>query len=468
MSRIVAIVGRPNVGKSRLFNRLAGKRISIVHDQPGVTRDLIMAKTDGFQIVDTGGLGLSEAIGGPPDALIPAVEAQARFAIEIAHLIVLVVDACSGVMPLDEKVASLLRRSSKPVIVVANKYDRHDAGFMLGEFHRLGFGEPIPISAEHGIGERELREAIAEKLGPVPAPAERAAGDPIKIVFAGRPNVGKSSLSNRLLGGERLLVSTIPGTTRDAVERDFDFSPRAGVHWRFRLVDTAGIRAATKLGSPVEYFSRTRSLQAIEQADIVFVVLDALDGVTKQDQAIAGEVIKAQKPVIVLVNKWDKVHAAFRNEALPGYKSERDYREKYEEAVRNRLFFTPGSPVIFVSALTGSAVERMLRAAHRLDAIADRRIPTGRLNATLERLTEQTPPPAIGGRRFRIYYAVHTGTRPFRIKIFCNQARRLEESYRRYLENGLIEEFELAGCPIHFDLIGKEHAPKPDFIPAHD
>jgi GTP-binding protein len=468
MSRLVAIVGRPNVGKSRLFNRLAGKRISIVHDQPGVTRDLVLAKTDDFQLIDTGGLGLSEAIGGPPDALIPAVEAQARFAIEIAQLILLVVDAREGVMPLDEKVAGLLRRSGKPVLLVANKHDHHDYAYSLGEFYRLGFGPPFPVSAEHGIGERELRDAIYEKLGPAPPPVERTEGDPIRIVFAGRPNVGKSSLSNRLLGHERLLVSNIPGTTRDAVELDFEFSPRAGVVWRFRLVDTAGIRAATKLGSPVEYFSRTRSLHAIEQADVVFVVLDAMDGVTKQDQAIAGEVIKAQKPVIVLVNKWDLVHAAFRNQPLPGYKSERDYREKYEASLRQRLFFTPGAPVIFVSALTGAAVERMLRTAHRLDTVAATRIPTGQLNAKLIQLTEQTPPPAIGGRRFRVYYAVHTGTRPFRIKIFCNQARRLDESYRRYLENGLIEEFNLAGCPIHFDLIGKERSPKPDFIPGHD
>ena len=465
--RIVAIVGRPNVGKSRLFNRLARKRISIVHDQPGVTRDIISAVVDkDFTLLDTGGLGLSESP--TADALIPAVEAQARFAIETAHVVVFVVDGREGLRPLDEKVAVMLRKSGKKVILVANKQDRPEAPVDISDFYRLGFGEPIALSAEHGSGEAALRDAIAENLGPVPDETERSPEDPLKIAFVGRPNVGKSSLSNRLMQSERLIVSDIPGTTRDTIEHDFTYSPKDGVSWSFRLMDTAGIRPQTKLGSSVEYFSRTRSLHAMQHADIVFVVLDAMDGVGKVDQAIAGEVVKLHKPVIVLVNKWDLVHRAFRNKPLQGFKSERDYREKYEHAIRQELFFTPGAPVIFVSALRGVAVERMLKAARNLDKLQDERIPTAQLNQHINSLPDRTPPAAIGGKRFRAYYSVQTGTRPMRIKIFCNQERTLDESYRRYLEAGLVDRFKLDGCPILFDLIGKKKMPRPDFLPSED
>lgn len=463
-SRIVAIVGRPNVGKSRLFNRMARRRISIVHDQPGVTRDIISSVIDdNFTLLDTGGLGLSESP--TADSLIPAVEAQVHFAIEAATLIVFVVDGKEGLRPLDQKVTGILRKSGKPVILVANKQDRPEAPVDLAEFFKLGFGEPIALSAEHGSGEAELRDAIAAKLGPLPDDIGRKEDDPIKIAFVGRPNVGKSSLANRLLRSNRLIVSDIPGTTRDAVEHDFSYSPKEGVSWPFRLVDTAGIRPQTKLSSSVEYFSRTRSIQAIQNADITFVVLDAMDGVNKVDQAIAGEVVKLHKPVIVLVNKWDLVHKAFRNEPLKGYKSERDYREKYEHAIREQLFFTPGAPVIFVSALKGVAVDRMLKAARNLDRLQDERVPTGQLNQHITYLTDRTPPASFAGKRFRAYYAVQTGTRPTRIKIFCNQERRLDESYRRYLESGIVDKFNLAGCPILFDLIGKKKMPRPDFLP---
>jgi len=465
-SRIVAIVGRPNVGKSRLFNRMARRRISIVHDQPGVTRDIISSVVeDNFTLLDTGGLGLSESP--TADSLIPAVEAQAHFAIEAATVVVFVVDGREGLRPLDHKVSAILRKSGKPVILVANKQDRPEAPLDLADFFKLGFGEPIALSAEHGSGEADLRDAIAARLGPIPPEdAARTPADPLKIAFVGRPNVGKSSLSNRLLRSERLIVSEIPGTTRDAVEHDFTYSPKEGVSWPFRLVDTAGIRPQTKLSSSVEYFSRTRSIHAIEHADVVFVVLDAMDGVNKVDQAIAGEVVKLHKPVIVLVNKWDLVHRAFRNEPLKGFKSERDYREKYEYAIREQLFFTPGAPVIFVSALKGVAVERMLKAARNLDRLQDERIPTGQLNQHISYLTDRTPPASFAGKRFRAYYAVQTGTRPMRIKIFCNQERRLDESYRRYLESGLVDKFKLDGCPILFDLIGKKKMPRPDFLPA--
>jgi GTP-binding protein len=457
--RTVAIVGRPNVGKSRLFNRLARKRISIVHDMPGVTRDVVTAEIEdgSYTLLDTGGLGLTGS--DTPARITKASELQVTFAIEAASVILFVVDAREGVTALDERIAAMLRKSKKHVLLVANKADSGKEKIAeIAEFYRLGFGEPFYISAEHGNGEAEVRNAVLAKLGPVPVEDEKER-ERLHICFVGRPNVGKSSLSNRLLKSERLIVSDVPGTTRDAVELDFTYTSKEGKPWLFRLVDTAGIRAAPKLSSSVEYFSRLRSFEAIYGADVAFMVVDAMDGITQQDKAIAGEIIKAQKPIVIVVNKWDLVHAAFRKNALPKFKSERDFREKFEKALFEQLFFTPGAPVMFVSALTGHEIERMLRNARALDRRLDTKIPTAKLNATIIKLADRTPPHAIGGQRFKIYYATQTSTRPFRIKVFCNQERSLTESYRRYLEAGLVKEFELDGCPIHFDLVGKKKMP---------
>ena len=251
-------------------------------------------------------------------------------------------------------------------------------------------------------------------------------------------------------------MNDLAGTTRDSVELPFEFRGRDKKMHPFRLIDTAGIKAATKLASSVEYFARLRSLDAMQKSDVVFLVLDAVDGVTQQDKAIAGEAVKERKPIAIIVNKWDLVHEAFRRDGgIPGAKSERDYREKYEKELFNRLFFTPGAPVIFVSAMSGFEVSRMLNAAVLLHRTLDKKLPTARLNDTLSFLTQRTPPPAIGNRRFKIYYATQTGNRPFRIKIFCNREQGLMESYRRYLEAGLVKEFELNGCPIEFELVGK-------------
>jgi len=465
-SRTAAIVGRPNVGKSRLFNRLARKRISIVHDMPGVTRDVVSAevKDGGYTLLDTGGLGLTGS--DTPARITKASEEQVGFAIEAATIILFIIDAREGVTALDERIAQLLRRSKKTVLLVANKADSGEEKIAeVSEFFRLGFGKPFYISAEHGNGEAELRDAILAKLGPVPAETvldkER-----LSICFVGRPNVGKSSLSNRLLNSDRLIVSDQPGTTRDAVELDFTYNSREGKPWPFRLIDTAGIRAATKLSSSVEYFSRLRSLEAIHSADVVFMVLDAMDGVTQQDQSIAGEIIKAAKPIVIVVNKWDLVHQAFNKHEVDKFKTEREYRENYEKTLFEKLFFTPGAPVMFVSALTGHEITRMLRSARALDRRLDTKIPTAKLNAAIIRLAERTPPSSTYNIRFRIYYATQTGTRPFRMKIFCNQERSLTESYRRYLEAGLVKEFELDGCPIHFDLIGKKKVSVADRLAA--
>lgn len=469
MSRIVAIVGRPNVGKSRIFNRLVRRRISIVHDEAGITRDIVSGTVDkDYMLLDTGGLGLDPRT--TPDKLIPAVEAQARFAIETASLILFVVDARESNNPLDDKVSKLLRKSGKPVIVVINKSDNPDDPAPVNPYKRLGFTQFNHLSAEHGHGEDALRTAIAQHLGPAPvavaeAGGERTTDNPLKIAFVGRPNVGKSSLANRLLDQPRLIVSDIAGTTRDAVELDFTFTTEDGKKWPFRLMDTAGIRTNTKLSSPVEYFSRVRSIDALQNADIVYLVLDALDGVTKQDKAIGAEIVKANKPCVVLVNKWDLAQDAFKDKPMRGYANEGEYRSKYTEAASRELFFTPGAPLVFISALKGFAVERMLAAARRIDQALDKKLPTAKLNQVLLRLTDSVPPPAVGGKRFRAYYAVQTGNRPYRIKIFCNTSMSLTESYRRYLESGVIEEFHLHGCPIHFDLIGKEKAPRPDYVP---
>ena len=467
--RTVAIVGRPNVGKSRLFNRLVRKRISIVHDMPGVTRDVVNAEVrDGsYTLLDTGGLGLTGS--DTPARITKASEEQVGFAIAAATVILFIIDAREGVTALDERIAQLLRRSKKTVLLVANKADSGEEKIAeVSEFFRLGFGKPFYFSAEHGNGEAELRDAILGKLGPVPAETELDK-ERLSICFVGRPNVGKSSLSNRLLKSDRLIVSDQPGTTRDAVELDFIYTSREGKPWPFRLIDTAGIRAATKLSSSVEYFSRLRSLEAIHSADVVFMVLDAMDGVTQQDQAIAGEIIKAAKPIVIVVNKWDLVHTAFsggENEAVAKFATEREFREHFEKAMFDKLFFTPGAPVMFVSALTGHEITRMLKSARALDRRLDTKIPTAKLNAAIIRLAERTPPSSTYNIRFRIYYATQTGTRPFRMKIFCNQERSLTESYRRYLEAGLVKEFDLDGCPIHFDLVGKKKVSVADRLAA--
>jgi GTP-binding protein len=469
MNRTVAIVGRPNVGKSRLFNRLARRRISIVHDQPGVTRDVISAeiREGDYTLLDTGGIGYKGI--DTPAALTAASEQQVDFAIATASLILFVIDGLAGLSSLDSKIATMLRKSKKKVRLVINKADFDDDKIALDEAYRLGLGEPLRVSAEHGRGEGELRDAILEELGPIAAesdtPGVRDPAQALTVCFIGRPNVGKSSLSNRLLQSDRLIVSEVPGTTRDSVELGFEFAGRDGKKYPFRLIDTAGIKAATKLASPVEYFSRLRSLDAIKNTDVVFLVLDAMDGVTQQDKAIAGEAIKEKKPIVIVVNKWDLVREAFKRQGgFAPYKSERDYREKYEKALFERLYFTPGSPLIYVSAVSGYEVDRMLNAAVKLNRMLDTKISTAKLNKVIGYLAERTPPPAVGGKRFRVYYVTQTGTRPFRMKLFCNREEKLTEQYRRYLEAGLVQEFDLGGCPIYFDLVGKEkHDPGMSF-----
>lgn len=456
--RTIALVGRPNVGKSRLFNRLARRRVAIVHDQAGVTRDVnALELDDAYTLLDTGGIGL--VVDMDHQALIAAAEEQVWFAVQAANLICLVVDAREGLTPLDETIAAKLRESGKEVVLVVNKADTPELEDSAVEFASLGFAQAVHVSAEHGRNEDLLRETISttlDRLVPLDPPTE--AGAPprrIQLAFVGRPNVGKSSIANRLLASDRLVVSEVPGTTRDSVSLDLDFTTKDGEAWPFRIVDTAGLRHRGKVSHAVEYFSSVRSHGAIEQADIAFLVLDAEEGVTRADKALAGEILEAGKCLVILVNKWDLAIESFQREPVSGYDSVDDFRAAYVQAVQKELFFLPDSPIIFVSARTGFSFERVLRTARHLWETSERRLPTPRVNQLLDRLSSAKSPKFIKGRRFKIYYATQTGNRPFTLRVFCNRATKLEESYRRYLEKNLIQEFKLNGCPIRFDLRGK-------------
>ena len=454
----MAIVGRPNVGKSRLFNRLCGRRLSIVHDMPGVTRDVVSAEVnDDFLLLDTGGLGMELEM--TPKKIAKAAEEQVDFAICASAVILFVVDIRQGVSPLDEIVAEKLRRHNKKVILVANKVDLNesleDNAF---EFIRLGLGEALPVSAEHGRGIIDLLDTIDTYLGELPEAKESVLGAPkrIRISLLGRPNVGKSSLGNRLLNSSRLIVSDVPGTTRDSVELDLDYTHKDGEQLKFRLADTAGLRTKSKMDSPVEYFSSVRSLHAMERSDVVFLVIDAVKGVTKQDQALAGEILDAGRALIIVVNKWDLIIQQWEQEPIEGFRSLRHFQESYEKSLRKEMFFLPDPPLLFVSAETGFRIESMLESAAAVSATLDMKIPTGKLNALIDSLFQARAPKLVGIKRFKVFYAVQIGSRPLRIRLFCNRVERLDPNYRRYLEKAIVHEFRLSGCPVRFDLVGKE------------
>jgi GTP-binding protein len=454
-SRTVALVGRPNVGKSRLFNRLCGRRMSIVHDMPGVTRDLISTEVrDDYVLLDTGGIGMEIEM--TAKKISTAAEEQVEFAIQAAKIILFVVDAREGVTALDEIVAQKLRRYGKHVILVTNKVDQEEHEALADEFLRLGLGEPFSVSAEHGRGITDLNEQIDSLLGPKPDMSASDTSKRIKISLVGRPNVGKSSIGNRLLNSTRLIVSDVPGTTRDSVELDLDYKHKDGEILKFRMSDTAGLRQKGKVDSPVEYFSGVRTQQALERSDVVFLVIDAVDGVTKQDQSLAGEVLDAGKALVIVVNKWDLIVERWNEEPVEGYKTLKKFLESYEKSLRKEMFFLPDPPVLFVSAVTGFQIESMLETAASIEATLDMKLPTGQLNRVMNDLFEARSPKIIGTKRFKVFYSVQTGSRPMRIRFYCNRVERLDPSYRRYLEKALIHEFRLSGCPVRFDLVGKE------------
>ena len=452
----VALVGRPNVGKSRLFNRLARRRIAIVHDQAGVTRDVNSTVVNHhYTLLDTGGIGL--VVDMDHEKLIAAAEAQVWLAVQAADLICFVLDGREGLTVLDETIAERLRQSGKAVLMVVNKIDDSRLEDRVAEFQALGFEETVAVSAEHGYNAEALDDAISARIGAPPAPAQDGETAPrVHIAFVGRPNVGKSSLCNYLLEDERLVVSEVPGTTRDSVMLDLDYTGKDGQLTGFRLVDTAGLRQRGRVSHSIEYFSTLRTREAIDKADIVFLVVDAETGVTRQDKALAGEIMDAGKCVALVVNKWDLAIDRFRAAQPDEYANIAEFRKGYAKEALEEIFFLPDSPVLFVSALRGFSMDRILKVARALWETSGRTLPTSKINDLVHSMIERRQPRHINNKRFKAYYTVQTGNRPFIFRIFCNRATKLDDNYRRYLQAGFIQQFGLQGCPVRFDLKGKE------------
>jgi len=424
---VVAIVGRPNVGKSTLFNRLIGGRRAIVEDIPGTTRDRLYGETEwrdrAFTIIDTGGL---ETRGG--EGYTALIREQVREAMAEADAILFMVDTAAGVTAADAEIAALLRRSDKTVLLVANKTDNAAREEHVVEFHELGFGDPIPISAYHGLGIRELQERL---LNLTPESRAESAEDALRLAIVGRPNVGKSALVNAVLGRERVIVSAEAGTTRDAVDTPFQYQDRAMV-----LVDTAGIRRPGKVERGVEKYSVMRAREAIDRCDIAVVVLDASGKVAAQDLHIAGYVADAFKGMIVAANKWDLVEDTEEN------------RESFARRVLGRLRFTPWAPLAFVSAKTGLNVEGLLELTTEIGETRSTRITTSEVNSLVREAVAAHPPPSPGRRVVRIKFATQAEIRPPTFVFFTNDASLIHFSYRRYLENAIRRRFGFEGTAI--------------------
>jgi len=430
---IVAIVGRPNVGKSMLFNKLTGRRTAIVEDTPGVTRDRLYGESEWngrvFTLVDTGGI---EPEGG--SELLRFMRRQAEIAIESADVVILVVDVTVGLTAADSAVASLLQRAKKPAVVAVNKCDSvGPVNPDVYEFYALGLGDPIEVSAVHGHGTGDLLDACVAAFPP--EEAEEEDGERIKVAIIGKPNVGKSSLLNRILGEERTIVSNIPGTTRDAIDSDFDNG------WgSYRFIDTAGMRRKSKVDGAIERYGNLRSIAAIERSDVCLILLDANEGVTEQDTKIAGLAHEAGKASVLVVNKWDAVE------------KETGTMAKLAEAVRRDLPYLSYAPIVFLSALTGARVDKLFEQINIAANAAAMRITTGTLNGILADATARVQPPTDKGRRLKIYYMTQAGVKPPHFVVFCNDARLFHFSYQRYLENQIRAVFGLTGTPVRLTI----------------
>ena len=430
MSRpLVAIVGRPNVGKSMLFNRLVGRRLSIVEDTPGVTRDRLYAECEWcgrkFDMVDTGGIEPTT-----DSEILLYMREQAQIAINSATVIVLVTDIRTGVTAADKDVANMLLRSRKPVVLAVNKADSTGAEDpAIYEFYSLGLGDPIAVSAVHGHGTGDLLDECLKYFPP--AEEEDEEDDCIKVAVIGKPNVGKSSLINRILGEKRLIVSDIAGTTRDAVDTMFE-----NEQGRYMFIDTAGIRRKSKVDEKIEKFSVMRSQLAVERADVCIIMIDARDGVTKQDTKIAGLAHESGKACIVAVNKWDLVD------------KETGTMEKMRKDIMRDLSFMSYAPIIFISAATGQRTEKLFELINFVNDQSNMRISTGMLNNVLADAQARVQPPTDKGRRLKIYYMTQTGIKPPNFVIFCNSRELFHFSYQRYIENQLRTVFGLEGTPI--------------------
>ena len=433
---LVAIVGRPNVGKSTFFNKIAGKRISIVEDVPGVTRDRIHADAEWlgrkFTLVDTGGIDPNSE-----DALLSQMRAQAEIAIDLADVICFFTDARDGLTEDDKDVANLLRRTGKPVILVVNKVDYLGLNNSLYEFYELGLGDPVGISSVNMLGFGDLLDQIISFFPADSETNENEEQKPIQIAVVGRPNVGKSSLINRLLGQNRTMVSDIPGTTRDAVDTAFT----AGDGTRFNLIDTAGMRRKSSIeDESIERYSVIRSIAAIKRCDVALLLIDANDSVTEQDTKIAGLIHEEGKAVIIIVNKWDMLD------------KETGTLEKYRKGVIDKLKFMDYAPVLFISAKTGQRVQTVFDKVCEVYETSKRRITTGVLNDVINDATDHLQPPLQGTRRLKIYYATQTGVQPPAFVLFVNDEELMSFSYERYLENYFRKTFVLEGTPIRFIL----------------
>ena len=429
-SKIVALVGRPNVGKSALFNRLLGQRLAIVEETPGVTRDRLYALVEWagrrFTIVDTGGIEVGDGM-----ALMAQTRAQAEIAIAQADVVVFVVDAQVGVAGGDTDVAALLRPRSEKVLLVANKVESPGTTASIYEFCSLGFGVPMPVSAIHGLQSGDLLDAIVEKLGPETEQADGEDDATVRLAIVGQPNVGKSSLVNALVGAERAVVSETPGTTRDATDTAIEDDGR-----RFVIIDTAGIRKTVKTGPAIDYYSSLRAVAAIGKADAALLLIDATAGATSQDRRIAGLAIEEGKALAILVNKWDLVDTKVFE------------REDVEAALRAEFAFAPYAPILFGSALTKKGVHKILGAVAAIAAERRKRVPTPKLNQVVRDAIRTHPPPSFRGKVMKCYYATQAGVAPPEFVFFVNDPRLLHFSYGRFLENTLRAAFGFSGTPV--------------------
>jgi GTPase len=436
MKPIVALVGRPNVGKSTFFNRLIGQRKAIVEDIPGTTRDRLYGDSDwngrAFTVVDMAGLLFEEddlPEGTPQVEIARHVREQARIAIEEADAIIFMVDTVEGLTTADAEVAEVLRSTYKPVVLAANKADNRERAHNAVEFYALNLGEPIPMSAYHGIGTGDVLDRVVESLPIVEEDDSEAA---VKVAIVGRPNVGKSSLLNRLLGQERSVVSSVPGTTRDAIDTPVEVNGT-----QMLLIDTAGIRRRGRIERGLEKYSVLRALRAIERADVVLLLIDAEEGITAQDTHVAGMILDQLKGVAILINKWDLVIKD--NETFNAYTRE----------VREAFKFIPYAPLLFISAKTGQRVDQVLPLALEIAQERQRRIPTSELNALLREAVYDHPPTAIHkGAHLRIYYATQPQVAPPVFLFFANNAELIHWGYARYLENRIREQYGFTGTPI--------------------
>lgn len=433
---IVAIVGRPNVGKSTLFNKLVGERRAIVEDLPGTTRDRLYGTAEWsghyFTLVDTAGIlpGEEHDVSASMAQIVRGTRAQAQLAIEEADLIVFMVDVKEGITAADEDVAEILRRADKPVILGVNKADSMQRVQNAVEFYNLGLGEPIAVSAYHGTGTGDLLDAIVAELPERVEPEEDDYA--VRIAIVGRPNVGKSSLLNKLLGYERVVVSDIPGTTRDTIDTVVDYLGN-----KILLIDTAGIRRSGKVERGIEKYSVLRALRAIERADVTLLLIDATEGITAQDAHVAGMVLDANKGIAVLVNKWDAVE------------KDNDTFSAYTHMVKEALHFIPYAPLLFISALTGQRVTQALETALEIQSERNTRISTSKLNTILRDAVRDHPPTSVHkGAHLRLYYATQAQVDPPVFLFFTNAAEQIHFGYKRFLENRIREEHPYIGTPV--------------------